>query len=247
MNRPAPAGAGQAGETGTRQSTARQLRRALVFAVPHRRTIVLVLLLTLAVAVVSSVEPLVLKHIIDGLTAGRGLSAGGVGLVLLGIMFLFREGASGTSNWLTWRMRIGLQYALLEATVERLHRMPLKMQRSEGVGAVLTRLDRSIQGFVAAVTQLLTSVVPAVIFLLVAVVVMLDLDWRLALVVLAFAPLPALLAAIAAPEQTRRERSMLDRWAQIYSRFNEVLAGIVTVRSFAMEEAEKRRFLDDVS
>lgn len=247
MNRPAPAGAGQAGETGTRQSTARQLRRALVFAVPHRRTIVLVLLLTLAVAVVSSVEPLVLKHIIDGLTAGRGLSAVGVGLVLLGIMFLFREGASGTSNWLTWRMRIGLQYALLEATVERLHRMPLKMQRSEGVGAVLTRLDRSIQGFVAAVTQLLTSVVPAVIFLLVAVVVMLDLDWRLALVVLAFAPLPALLAAIAAPEQTRRERSMLDRWAQIYSRFNEVLAGIVTVRSFAMEEAEKRRFLDDVS
>src|SRR5690606_11237267 len=168
-------------------------------------------------------------------------------LVLLGIMFLFREGASGTSNWLTWRMRIGLQYALLEATVERLHRMPLKMQRSEGVGAVLTRLDRSIQGFVAAVTQLLASVVPAVIFLLVAVVVMLDLDWRLALVVLAFAPLPALLAAIAAPEQTRRERSMLDRWAQIYSRFNEVLAGIVTVRSFAMEEAEKRRFLDDVS
>lgn len=204
-------------------------------------------MLTLGVAVVSSIEPLVLKLVIDGLTAGRGMSAVTLGLVFLAIMSVFREGASGTSNWLTWRMRIGLQYTLLEATVERLHRMPLNVQRSEGVGAVLTRLDRSIQGFVAAVTQLLISVVPAVVFLAVAVFVMLDLDWRLALVVLVFAPLPAVLAAVAAPEQARRERSMLDRWSHIYSRFNEVLAGIVTVRSFAMEEAEKQRFLNEVS
>src|SRR5690606_3565977 len=65
--------------------------------------------------------------------------------------------------------------------------------------------------------------------------------------VLVFAPLPAVLAAVAAPEQTRREPNMLDRWAQIYSRFNEVLAGLVTVRSFAMEEAEKDRFLKGVN
>lgn len=58
--------------------------------------------------------------------------------------------------------------------------------------------------------------------------------------------MPALIAALAAPEQTTRERSLLDRWAKIYSRFNEVLTGIVTVRSFAMEDREKERFLRDV-
>src|SRR5690606_29940631 len=35
--------------------------------------------------------------------------------------------------------------------------------------------------------------------------------------------------------------------AKIYSRFNEVLSGIVTVRSFSMEDAEKKRFLRDVN
>ncbi len=40
----------------------------------------------------------------------------------------------------------------------------------------------------------------------------------------------------AAPEQVRRERSLLERWAKIYSRFNEVLSGILIVRSFTMEE-----------
>jgi len=203
--------------------------------------------LTLAVSVVSAIEPLVMKYIVDGLTADGGMEVVWLGLVFLGILALCRDGAGGTSNWLTWRIRVRLQYALLEATVGRLHRMPLKMQRSEGVGAILTKLDRSIQGFVAAVTQLLFSVLPALVFLIMAIVIMVDLEWRLALLVLVFAPLPAVLAAVAAPEQTRRERNMLDRWAQIYSRFNEVLAGLVTVRSFAMEEAEKDRFLKGVN
>jgi ATP-binding cassette, subfamily B, bacterial len=39
----------------------------------------------------------------------------------------------------------------------------------------------------------------------------------------------------------------LQSWAKIYSRFNEVLSGILTVRSFSMEEVEKRRFLHDVN
>ena len=34
---------------------------------------------------------------------------------------------------------------------------------------------------------------------------------------------------------------------RIYSRFNEVISGIVTVKSFTREEEEKRRFIDDVA
>src|SRR5690606_10476827 len=136
--------------------------------------------------------------------------------------------------------RIGLHYQLLEATVGRLHQMPLRLQRSEGVGAIITRLDRSIQGFIGAIAQILFNVFPSIVYLLVSLVVMIQLDWRLGLVVLLFAPVPAVLARLAAPEQTRRERTLLDQWARIYSRFNEVLSGIVTVRSFAMEDAEKQ-------
>jgi ATP-binding cassette subfamily B protein len=38
----------------------------------------------------------------------------------------------------------------------------------------------------------------------------------------------------------------MDRWVKIYQRFNEVLSGIITVKSFAMEEREKQRFLTEV-
>jgi ATP-binding cassette subfamily B protein len=76
---------------------------------------------------------------------------------------------------------------------------------------------------------------------------MFRLDWRLALLVLVFAPMPALIAMRAAPEQVRRERALLDRWVGIYSRFNEVLSGLLIVRSNTMEEVEKNRFLSKVA
>ncbi|GAO03860.1 ABC transporter ATP-binding protein [Anaeromyxobacter sp. PSR-1] len=232
------------------------LLRAAEFLVPFRLPIAGILLVALTLAGVNAAEPLALKRIFDSLALARGwdaLALGqggrrlGEGILALVVLGLLREAFTATSNWLTWRTRIGIQYRLTEATVERLHRLPLTFHRAEGVGALMTRLDRSIQGLVGALSDLAFNVVPAAAYLVLSVVVMLRLEWRLALLVLAFAPLPALIARLAAPMQTRRERTLLDRWVHIYSRFNEVLSGIVTVKSFTMEEAEKRRFLDEVN
>lgn len=225
----------------------KRLHDAVRFAFPQRHAIAIIVALMLGIAAVGAVEPLVLKWVIDKLAAAQGFNAIVPGVALLAVLAIAREVMDGTANWLTWRTRIGVQYALLEATVGKLHKMPLNLQRSEGVGALMTRLDRSIQGFTGAVSLILFNILPSVVFLIIAAGIMLDLEWRLALVVLAFAPVPALIAARAAPEQTQRERSLLDLWARIYSRFNEVLSGIVTVRSFDMEDMEKGRFLGNVA
>lgn len=228
-------------------SQPRRLHQAVQFAFPQRHAIAIIVALTLTVAAVNAIEPLILKSVFDELSAQQGGRMLVVGIAALAACAVLREVMDGAANWLTWRTRLGLQYALLEATVGKLHKMPLRMQRSEGIGAIMTRLDRSIQGFTNAVSLILFNVLPSIIFLCIAVVIMFNLDWRLALVVLVFAPMPALIAMRAGPEQTRRERTLLDRWAHIYSRFNEVLSGIMVVRSFAMEDVEKSRFLRDVS
>jgi ATP-binding cassette, subfamily B, bacterial len=222
------------------------MRRAMHFAFPYRKAIFVIFLLTLIVAAVGAAEPLILKYIFDHLIGGTAVKALTIGLAWLLGLGLLREAAGGVSNWLTWHARLGLHHGLLEATVGRLHRMPLSYHRTEGVGAIMTKLDRSIQGFITAASQILFSVFPAILYLGISVFVMLRLDWRLALIVLAFAPVPAIIAAFAAPEQVERERELLDWWSKIYSRFNEVLSGIVTVRSFSMEEIEKQRFLHSV-
>ncbi|ATB28890.1 ABC transporter ATP-binding protein [Melittangium boletus] len=222
------------------------LWRAMGFLLPHRHAVVTVLFLVLLSTGLSVIEPLALKSVFDQLGAGGTSKAVLLSVGALVAIGLVREALGATANWLTWRTRIRVHFALNEATVSRLHRLPLSFHREEGVGATMTKLERGMQGFVGAITELTFNVLPAATYLVLCVVVMFQLDWRLALLALVFAPIPVLIARKAAPVQTRREQTLMERWTKIYARFNEVLSGIVTVKSFAMEAREKQRFLHDV-
>jgi len=167
--------------------------------------------------------------------------------VVLVTLLATRELIALVNDRLFWKLRIGINYGLLQATVERLHSLPLSFHREESVGATMTKIERGIAGAMTAFAELVVQLFPAIVYLVVSVAVMVRIDVRLSLVVAVFTPLPAIVGAIAAREQARREQTLMDRWSRIFARFNEVLTGIVVVKSFTMEEQEKRRFLGGVS
>jgi len=222
------------------------LGRALAFASADRNSVVLIVAITVVVGAVSAIDPLVIKSIVDGIVAHGGTAGLCARVATLLALHLIREGLVALSTALTWRTRLRVQHRILDATVERLHALSAAYHQKEPVGSTMARLDRGVKGLVGAFSELAFNVVPTVVFLALSLVLMARLEWRLLVVMAALIPLPALLGAWAAPEQARRDRALLDRWGRIYARFNEVLSGILTVRSFAMEQAEKRRFLDQV-
>lgn len=224
-----------------------RFKRALAFLRAYRLPLTFILFLSFALAGLNAVEPLVMKFLFDSLGSSNAESSIIYGLTLLLTVTVTRELIGGGSNWLTWKVRLGIHYVLLEATVGRLQTLPLSFHRRETVGAIMTKLDRGIQGFLGAAMEIAFQALPAAVYLCISVWIMLELDWRLAILVLAFTPLPIIITALASREHIRRERTLLDKWMNIYSRFNEVLAGIVTVKSFVMEDAEKNRFLRDVN
>jgi ATP-binding cassette subfamily B protein len=224
----------------------RQFWRALVFLRPDWVRVAVVVFLTILVGLLGALEPLLLKFIFDALDAVRVQDALVLGIGGLLALFLGRELMGGVSNYVAWRVRLAVHFRLLSATVDRLHSLPLEYHREQSVGQLMTRLDRSISGYIGALHEFAFNLLPALAYLILATVLMARLDWHLALLVLAFAPLPALVGMWAAREQTQRERGLLDRWSRIYGRFNEVLAGIVIVKSFSMEDEEKHRFLGEV-
>jgi ATP-binding cassette subfamily B protein len=145
------------------------------------------------------------------------------------------------------RVRLDLDFALRQRVTARLHQLPLAWHQQHTVGGTVSRVNTSINGFVVAVAELAFKAVPAAFYLALAFTALLQLDWRLALAVCVFAPLPALIGMRAAPEQTRRDRALLTHWTATFGRWTEVLGGIRTVKGFAMEQAEERRFLDAVA
>lgn len=222
-----------------------QAGRALGFISPHKGLLTAISSLTLFVAVLGALEPLAMKYIFDTLGTGAFTSLG-VGIVMLIGLNLAREAFGGLSNWLAWKIRLDVNQGLLEATVTRLHHLPMTYHREETVGGIMTKLDRGVNGFVGAISDIAFNVFPSVVYLVISLFIMFKLNSTLSFIVLFFAPLPAIIGMWAADEQTRRERTLVDRWTRIFSRFNEVLTGILTVKSFAAEDSEKERFMSGV-
>ncbi len=221
--------------------------RALKFVKPYSGKITVILLLSSLVAAANVAEPVIIKTIIDNIGTPGQNSFLVYGIVLFLVVSLFSSLASAFSNWMGWDVRLTVHDILLNEIVSRLHVLPSDFHKKEGVGSIMMKLERSIQSFVGAVSEIFLNVLPAILFLVMALFVMFRLDWKMTLLVLAFAPLPTLIALRVSPKQVKREKFLMNQWGRIYSRFNEVLSSIVTVRSFAMEDNEKMRFMKNVS
>lgn len=230
-------------------------RRVVPWLDGFTRPIAIVLGLALLLAAATAAAPLAVMRLVDAL-GQVGVSSPGTGGALPGVLLALGLVAAAelVQVWLSrlvegrsWRVRLGLDFALRQRVTARLHTLPLTWHQRHTVGATVNRVNSSVNGFVTAVAELAFKVLPAVAYLALALAALLQLDWRLALAVCVFAPLPALIGMRAAREQTRRDRTLLAHWSSTFGRWTEVLAGIRTVKGFAMEQAEEQRFLDAVA
>ena len=220
--------------------------RSLEFVRPYTRRLTAVLLLALVLATLSASDPLVLKYLFDQLGRPGGGHAFAVAIAALLGLELVRAVLQWWLGVWSWDVRLGVEYTVRERVVRKLNSLPLAYHQREGVGGTMNRVNQGINGYVSAFSDLAFNLLPTILYLGLSVFAMFRLDWRLAAAVIVFTPLPALIGARAAPEQIQRERRLVERWSSIYGRFNEVLAGMMTVKGFGMEDAEMRRFLDGV-
>ena len=202
--------------------------------------------LALLLAAASALDPLIMKYLFDQLAAPDGLPRFATGLAALAVLEMIRAAFQGVMGVWSWDVRLAVEYEVRQRVVGKLNALPLSFHQREGVGGTMTRINQAIASWVAAFGDATFNLVPTLLYLTLSIAAMIRLDWRLAVLVVVFAPLPAIIGAWAAPEQIQRERRLVERWSSIYSRFNEVLAGMMTVKGFGMEDAEKHRFLQGV-
>jgi ATP-binding cassette subfamily B protein len=229
------------------QSSGFQLaKRSLQFVRPYRSTLAGVISLALLLAALSAVDPLLMKYLFDALERRSGLASLGAIMAGLVALELARAGLQAWLGVLSWDVRLGVDYTMRERVMDKLNSLPMSFHQGETIGATMNRINQGITGCVTAFCETAFNLFPTLLYLVLSVIAMLQMEWRLAIAVIVFAPLPALIGAWAAPEQMHRERRLVERWNSIYGRFNEVLAGMMTVKGYAMEEEEKRRFMQGV-
>jgi ATP-binding cassette subfamily B multidrug efflux pump len=159
-----------------------------------------------------------------------------VGLALARALFTFLQG------YLAERASQGVAYDLRDALFERIERLSFSYYDRVQTGQLVTRLTSDVEQIRTFAGSGVVQLANAVVMLLGTTVVLLYLDWQLALVALAIVPIIAVLLV----RFVGRIRPLFREVQQTLGRLNTVLQedllGVRVIRAFAREDYETARY-----
>jgi ATP-binding cassette subfamily B protein len=163
-------------------------RRILRFAAPYRTLLGVFLVLIVVDALISAVNPLLYRAIID-----RGIGRRDthlivvVALVVAGLA-VADAAISLVQRWISARIGEGLIYDMRTRVFEHIERMPLAFFTRTQTGALISRLNNDVLGAQQAFTNTFSSVVGNLLTVAVTLGAMLILSWQITLLALVILP-----------------------------------------------------------
>jgi ATP-binding cassette subfamily B protein/subfamily B ATP-binding cassette protein MsbA len=133
--------------------------------------------------------------------------------------------------------------SLRQSLFQRLLHLPLPKLWDMKTGGILSRLTGDIDTTTGLMQMAIVSPGVSIIRLLIAIVVLLTINWRLALTALAIVPGVMLLSFIFAKRVRPIYRSVRKDAEQIDGRVGETFSGIRVVRAFRRELRELREYM----
>jgi len=216
---------------------------------PHRWAVALVFLLALVAGALQMVEPLFMRFIIDHVLLNKALDAVGrlARLHVAGVTFLVVILVSNSFGALKdYRQRllnITVMLSLRRSLFDRLLHLPLPKLWDMKTGGILSRLSGDIDTTTGLLQMAIVSPAVSFIRLIIAVAILMSLNWRLALTALAIIPGVVLMSLTFARRVRPIYRSLRKDAEQIDGRVGETFSGIRVVRAFRAETRETLDFL----
>ncbi|MET0884564.1 MAG: ABC transporter ATP-binding protein, partial [Acidimicrobiales bacterium] len=220
------------------------LRRVLVFARPHRRTIVAFLLLATVGAVLGVAIPILAGQAVD-VIVNDGATASVVRLALLIAAIAVAGSVVGLLGRLeSSRLGEGLILDLRQKVFEHVQRMPIAFFTRTHTGALVSRLNNDVIGAQRAFTSALSGVVTNVIALGLTVVVMARLSWLITLLAMVLLPVFVIPARRVGARVGHLEREAAGHNAAMTSQMTERFSapGATLVKLFGRPDEEAAEF-----
>jgi ATP-binding cassette subfamily B protein len=220
------------------------VRRIAAYARPYRWYLAVFLLVTCVDALITVVNPLLLREIID-----RGILARNDQLVIeiavaVAAVAIFDAFLGFVIRWFSARIGEGLIYDLRTQVFDHVQRQPIAFFTRAQTGSLVSRLDGDVVGAQQAITSTLSGVLSNMISLVVILVALFYLSWLVSLIALAMIPLFILPARLVGRRLQRLTRESMQLNAEMGSmmteRFN--VAGAMLVKLFGRPQQESEAF-----
>jgi ATP-binding cassette subfamily B multidrug efflux pump len=228
-------------------------RRLLTYLRPYRARVIAAVLFTLVSSILAVAGPFLLMITVDtyllpALHGRLDFAAALYGVEWIAVLFLIALVVRFSFEYVQTRMmqKVGqmAMYDLRKEIFDRLQRLPLSFFDRNPVGRLVTRVTTDVD----TLNELFAAGVVAMLgdsFMLAAIViVMLDLDWRLALAAMCVLPLIALVTMVFRRSVRDANRRIRTAIARINSFLQEHISGMSVVQLFSHERKSREQFAD---
>ena len=222
------------------------IKRILTFARPHRKTIALFIVVSVVLAVLGVVTPVLAGRVVNAITGGQDISAVVWLAVGIAIVALLDAGLSVLNRLLSSRVGEGLIYDLRTTVYDHVQTMPLAFFTRTRTGALVSRLNTDVIGAQRAFAGTLSGVVSNVVSLALTVGVMVTISWQVTGLSLLLLPIFLIPARAMGGRLAGLQRQSAQYNAQMSIRMTERFAagGATLVKLYGDPSSESRQFAE---
>jgi len=222
----------------------RKVRGLAALVRPYRsKTILMFIALTIGVAASLAPAPLAAKAIDQGIVPGDvAVLDTVVALYVLSVLIVWFT--SFAQTWLTGWVGQRALADLRQRIFAHLQLMPIGFYERRPAGVLISRMTNDVEALDSLVTDTVVTLFQASLTLVGSIVILLLLDWQLALLVFLIFPIMALGSLIFRIVSADAYRHTRETIGSITADLQETLSGIRVVRSFAREPFHKDRFAE---
>ena len=222
----------------------RKLRGLTSLMRPYRgRVILMSIALVIGVAASRAPAPLAAKAIDGGIIPGN-LSVLNLVVAAYIVSVLLVWGCSYAQTFLVGWVGQRALADLRRQIFAHLQQMPVGFYERRSAGVLISRMTNDVDALNSLVTDTIITLFQASLTLIGSIVILLLLDWQLALLVFLIFPVMAvasLLFRIASADAYKRTRETI---GSLTGYLQETLSGVRVVRAFAQEPVHRARFRD---
>jgi len=220
------------------------LRAYLRWLWPHRYAVGALFVLALLAGGLEMVEPLFMRFIIDRVLLNTTLDWASrlrhlnlAGALFVGVVVVSRL-IEALKDYRQRLVNVRVMLSLRQSLFERLLHLPLPKLWDMKTGGILSRLTGDVDTTTGLLQMAIMSPAISILRLIIAVALLLSLNWRLALTALAIIPGIMLMSFAFARRIRPIYRSLRKDAEQIEGRVGETFSGIRVVRAFRREMRE---------
>jgi len=234
----------QQAQTDRRSVSRATVRRVGEFARPHRRTIVVFLVLATISALLGVAAPLLAGRAVNAIVEHHATRTVVLLAVLIAVVTLIDAGVGLLERLKSSQLGEGLILDLRRRVFEHVQRMPIAFFTRTHTGALVSRLNNDVIGAQRAFTSALSGVVTNVIALVLTLGVMLTLSWQVTVLALVLLPMFLIPARRIGARVGGLEREAAEHNAAMTSQMTERFSapGATLVKLFGRPAAEAEEF-----